>query len=92
MGKWILLEVGSDENSLLDGEPKCQGVWLMLDHVCHGFDRGPVDVRPRSQGLAGVSNAVWMLKKSGSMFERRCDFGDKGGLALSIKVGLKKGL
>ena len=92
MGKWILLGVGPDENSLLDGEPKCQGVWLMLDQVCYGFGRGPVDVRPGSQGLAGVQNAVWMLKKSGSMFERRCDLGDKCGLALSIKVGSKKGL
>ena len=26
------------------------------------------------------------------MFERRCDLGDKGGLALSIKIGSKKGL
>ena len=30
--------------------------------------------------------------KSGSMFGRRDDIGDKGGLALSIKVGSKKSL
>ena len=57
-----------------------------------GLAGGPVGIRPRSQGLAGVQNAVWMLKKSGSMFGRRGDLGDKGGLALSIKVGSKKSL
>ena len=35
-----------------------------------GLAGGPVGVRPRSQGLAGVQNIVWMLKKSGSMFGR----------------------
>ena len=41
---------------------------------------GLVDIRPRSQGLAEVQNAVWILKKSGSMFGRRGDLGDKVGL------------
>ena len=45
----------------------------MLDQMCHGFGRGPVGVRLRSQGLAGFQNVVWMLKKSGSVFGRRGD-------------------
>ena len=57
--------------------------------VCHGVGRGFGWVRPRSQRLAEIQNAVWMLKKSGSTFERRCDLGDKGGLALSIKEDTK---
>ena len=63
----------TDESSPLDGELKCQGVWLVLDQMCHGFGRGPVGVRPKSQGLAGFQNVVWMLKKSRSMFGRKCD-------------------
>ena len=57
-----------------------------------GLAGGPVVVKLRSQELARVQNVIWMLKKSGSMFGRRGDLGDKGGLALSIKVGSKKGL
>ena len=34
---------------------------------------GPIGVRLGSQRLVGVQNAVWMLKKSGSMFGRRDD-------------------
>ena len=56
-----------------------------------GLAGGPVNIRLRSQGLARVQNVILILKKSGSMFGRRGDLGDKGGLALSIKVDSKKG-
>ena len=32
---------------------------------------GPVGVRPTSQGLAEVQNAIWILKKNKSMIRRR---------------------
>ena len=68
------------ENSLLDGGPKCQEIWLVLAQVCHGLAEGPVDVKPKNQGLAGVQNAVWMLKKSGPYLGED--------VTLVIKVGL----
>ena len=57
-----------------------------------GLAGSPVDVRPRGQRLAGIQNAIWMFERSGSMFGRRYDFGDKGGFALSIKVSSKNRL
>ena len=38
-----------------------------------GLAGGPFDVKPRSQGLLGVQNTVWILKKNESIFGRKGD-------------------
>ena len=57
-----------------------------------GLTGSLIGVRSKRQGLTGVYNSIWMLKKSRFMIRRKCDLKYSSGFALNIKVSSEKNL
>ena len=73
MGKWIFLRVGPVKILFLMVDRSAKEFGWCWTRCTMSLVGGPGGGRPRSPGLAGVQNPIWILKKSESMIGRRGD-------------------